>query len=83
MIKFFGKNNDLRTEEGKITKLGYAVMMLSTVFGLCVFGPEETCSGRADAGSEHRLCFAGAPAPCGSAPARRNNDPAGKCVPVL
>ena len=37
MIKLLGKNNDLRTEEGKITKTGYAVMMLSTVFGLCVF----------------------------------------------
>jgi len=37
MIKLLGKNNDLRTEEGKITKAGYAVMMLSTVFGLCVF----------------------------------------------
>ena len=37
MIKFFGKNNDLRTEEGKITELGYVVMILSTVFGLCVF----------------------------------------------
>ena len=37
MIKFFGKNNDLRTEEGKITKTGVAVMTLSTVFGLCVF----------------------------------------------
>lgn len=37
MIKFFGKNNDLRTEEGKITKTGYVVMMVSTVFGLCVF----------------------------------------------
>ena len=37
MIKFFGKNNDLRTEEGVITKTGYVVMMLSTVFGLCVF----------------------------------------------
>ena len=36
MIKFFGKNNDLRTEEGKITKTGYAVMTLSSVFGLCV-----------------------------------------------
>ncbi len=36
MIKFFGKNNDLRTEEGKITKTGYAVMALSTVLGLCV-----------------------------------------------
>ena len=37
MIRFFGKNNDLRTEEGVITKTGYAVMMLSSVFGLCVF----------------------------------------------
>ena len=37
MIKFFGKNNDLRTEEGKITKTGYVVMMVSTVFGLCAF----------------------------------------------
>ena len=37
MIKFFGKNNDLRTEEGKKTKTGYVVMMVSTVFGLCVF----------------------------------------------
>lgn len=37
MIKLFGKNNDLRTEEGKITKLGYLIMVLFTVFGLCVF----------------------------------------------
>ena len=37
MIKFFGKKNDLRTEEGVITKTGYAVMLLSSVFGLCVF----------------------------------------------
>ena len=37
MIKFLGKNNDLRTEEGKITKTGYAVMTLSTGFRLCVF----------------------------------------------
>ena len=37
MIKFFGKNNDLRTEEGKITNKGYAVMLLSAAFGLCVF----------------------------------------------
>ena len=37
MMKFFGKNNDLRTEEGKITKTGYAVMTLSAVFGLGVF----------------------------------------------
>ncbi|MCR4887845.1 MAG: hypothetical protein K5979_01520 [Ruminococcus sp.] len=37
MIKFFGKNNDLRTEEGQITKTGYAVMAVSTLFGLVVF----------------------------------------------
>lgn len=37
MIKFFWKNNDLRTEEGKITELGYVVMILSAIFGLCVF----------------------------------------------
>jgi len=37
MIKIFGKNNDLRTEEGKITKTGYLVLTLSSVFGLCVF----------------------------------------------
>ena len=36
MIKLFGKNNDLRTEEGIITRTGYAVMALSSVFGLCV-----------------------------------------------
>ena len=37
MMKLFGKNNDLRTEEGIITKLGYGVMLLSSVFGLYVF----------------------------------------------
>ena len=37
MIRFLGKNNDLRTEEGKITKTGYAVMILSSVFGLGLF----------------------------------------------
>ena len=37
MIRFFGKNNDLRAEEGVITKTGYIVMLLSSVFGLCVF----------------------------------------------
>ena len=36
MIRFFGKNNDLRTEEGRITQTGYVVMALSSVFGLCV-----------------------------------------------
>lgn len=37
MIRLLGKNNDLRTEEGKITKTGYAVMILSSVFGLGLF----------------------------------------------
>lgn len=37
MIKLLGKNNDLRTEDGKITKYGYIVMAISTVFGLFVF----------------------------------------------
>ena len=37
MIKFFGKNNDLQTEEGRITKTGYVVMTLSSVFWImCV-----------------------------------------------
>ena len=36
MIKLIGKNNDLITEEGKITRIGYAVMTLSTILGLCV-----------------------------------------------
>ena len=37
MIKLLGKNNDLRTEEGEITRIGYVVMIISAVFGLCVF----------------------------------------------
>ena len=37
MIKLFGKNNDLRTEEGEITKIGYEVMLVSIVSGLCIF----------------------------------------------
>lgn len=37
MIRFFGKNNDLRTEEGVITKTGTIVLLLSSVFGLGVF----------------------------------------------
>jgi hypothetical protein len=37
MVKLFGKSNDLRTEEGKITNTGYVIMALSTAFGLCVF----------------------------------------------
>ena len=46
MIKFLGKNNDLRTEEGKITKTGAAVMALSTVFGFCVFLMGRTIYGK-------------------------------------
>ena len=46
MIKFFGKNNDLRTEEGRITKTGYVVMALSSVFGLCVFLMGRTIYGK-------------------------------------
>ncbi len=37
MMKLLGKNNDLRTESGTITKTGYLVMLISSVFGLCVF----------------------------------------------
>ena len=37
MIKLLGKNNDLRTEKGEITRIGYVVMIISAVFGLCVF----------------------------------------------
>ncbi|MDE6673148.1 MAG: hypothetical protein K2K16_13320 [Ruminococcus sp.] len=37
MIKFLGKENDLRTEDGKITKTGYIVMLISSVFELCFF----------------------------------------------
>lgn len=46
MIKFFGKNNDLQTEEGRITKTGYVVMTLSSVFGLCVFLMGRTIYGK-------------------------------------
>ncbi len=46
MIKFFGKNNDLRTEEGRITGTGYVVMALSSVFGFCVFWMGRTIYGK-------------------------------------
>ena len=46
MIKFFGKNNDLRTEEGKLTKTGFAVMALSSVFWFCVFLMGRTIYGK-------------------------------------
>lgn len=37
MIKLLGKNNDLRTEDGIITKWGYFVAAICAVFGLCCF----------------------------------------------
>ena len=37
MIKLSGPNNDLRTEDGVITKLGYLVAIISTVFGIICF----------------------------------------------
>ena len=36
-MKLLGKNNDLRTERGTITKTGYLVLLISSVFGICVF----------------------------------------------
>ena len=47
MIRFFGNNNDLRTEEGTITKTGYAVVLLSAFFGLCVVLAGRACYGQA------------------------------------
>lgn len=46
MIRFFGKNNDLRTEEGVITKTGYTVLLLSSVFGLGVFAAGRALYGK-------------------------------------
>ena len=38
MIRLLGPGNDLYTENGEITKTGYFVMGVSSVFGLvCVF----------------------------------------------
>lgn len=37
MIKLLGKGNDLYTENGRITKLGCIVMVVSTIFGLACF----------------------------------------------
>ena len=37
MIKLLGPGNDLYTENGKITKTGYIVMAVSSVFGLFCF----------------------------------------------
>lgn len=37
MIKLLGKDNDLRTKDGAITRKGYFVMIISAIFGLCIF----------------------------------------------
>ena len=37
MIKLLGKGNDLRTEDGKITRQGYLVMLIFSVFGFGCF----------------------------------------------
>ena len=37
MIKLLGPGNDLYTEDGEITKTGYIVMFISSVFGFFFF----------------------------------------------
>ena len=37
MIKLLGPGNDLYTETGRITKTGYIVMAVSSVFGFLCF----------------------------------------------
>ncbi|MBR6580359.1 MAG: hypothetical protein IKK66_03590 [Ruminococcus sp.] len=37
MIKLLGKENDLYTESGRITKSRYIVLVISTIFGLACF----------------------------------------------
>ena len=36
-MKLPGKENDLITEEGKLTKSGYIALLISSVFGMCLF----------------------------------------------
>jgi hypothetical protein len=36
-MKILGKDNDLRTEDGTITKKGYVALALSSVFGFGLF----------------------------------------------
>lgn len=47
MIKLLGKGNDLRTEDGKITKQGYLVMLISSVFGFVCFLVGRSLYGKA------------------------------------
>ena len=37
MIRLLGPGNDLYTESGKITRTGYIVMAVSSIFGLLCF----------------------------------------------
>ena len=46
MIKLLGKGNDLYTESGRITKSGYIVLVISTIFGLACFLPGRENYGR-------------------------------------
>ena len=46
MIKFLGPGNDLYTETGKITKAGYFIMAVSSVFGLLCFSTGRSIYGK-------------------------------------
>ena len=46
MIKLLGSNNDLRTEDGVITKTGYHVAIVSVIFGLVCFLVGRTIFGK-------------------------------------
>ena len=46
MIKLLGPGNDLYTENGKITKTGYFVMAVASVFGLFCFFAGRSLYGR-------------------------------------
>ncbi|MBR6004918.1 MAG: hypothetical protein IK063_01675 [Clostridia bacterium] len=54
MIKVLGKNNDLMTEDGKITKQGYAALVISTVFGVCLFLTGRSVYGKRKANRDLR-----------------------------
>ena len=48
MIKILGKDNDLTTQDGKLTKQGYIVLALSSVFGFCLFLIGRSIHGKKD-----------------------------------
>lgn len=55
MIRLLGKNNDLMTEDGKITKQGYAVLVISTAFGICLFLTGRSVYGKRKADRDLRM----------------------------